>query len=382
MMKRLVLVFVSLAMAGVGMMVLSCGEVPTTPARDNLLDRSNPQTQGIHPFRPANHAAVSTPTVELRWAAEGNHDLGITSRVYLDTQNPPRSTSQIYAGQAVKCYSGALEDFAQYYWRVVSTDGAGNVTVSEVWNFRTIQDGFVLISGGSYTRGSPTSEPQRGSDETQHQVTLSSFWMSPYEVTEALWASVMGGSTTSQLPAVIVNWFDAVAFCNLLSTSRGLTPAYTISGTTVTWNQGANGYRLPTEAEWEYACRAGSTTAFANGPITHTGCQPLDPKLATRGWYCGNSGGNRRLPVGQKLANAWGLYDMHGNMWEWCWDWYGIYPTGSVTNPTGPSSGSGRVFRGGSWYSYAKFCRSAYRGSNDTSVVPGVYGFRLTRSAL
>jgi len=141
--------------------------------------------------------------------------------------------------------------------------------------------------------------------------------MSPYEVTEELWDSVMGsGASTSQLPKVYVNWYEAVAFCNALSVRNGLTPAYTGSGTNWTWNQLANGYRLPTEAEWESACRAGSVTAFANGPITEAICYPLDPNLDAMGWYCGNAGPTLHN-VGGKQANAWGLNDLHGNVWEW-----------------------------------------------------------------
>ena len=130
----------------------------------------------------------------------------------------------------------------------------------------------------------------------------------------------MGGEPTNpQLPECYVSWDMAVQFCNALSLQEGLTPAYTIHGPNgdVTWHHDADGYRLPTEAEWEYACRAGSTTAFANGPITHTGCSPLDPNLDAMGWYCGNNSPSGPKLVGQKQANEWGLYDMHGNVWAW-----------------------------------------------------------------
>ena len=114
----------------------------------------------------------------------------------------------------------------------------------------------------------------------------------------------------------------AIEFCNQLSIDEGLTPAYVIHGThgNVTWNREADGYRLPTEAEWEYACRAGSHEAFCNGPITHTDCSPVDPNLDEVGWYCGNA--SDRRDVGLKDPNSWGLYDMHGNLYEWVWDGY------------------------------------------------------------
>ncbi len=144
--------------------------------------------------------------------------------------------------------------------------------------------------------------------------------------------------------------------------------------------RGEGTYRLPTEAEWEYAARAGSTTAFPNGGITMTdnSCD-YDPNLDAIGWYCGNSD-RETHPVAQKQANAWGLFDMSGNIREWIQDWYGDYPIGSVTDPTGPSTGSSRVLRGGSWNDHAWICRSAYRYwiSPDNRIFS--LGFRLASS--
>jgi formylglycine-generating enzyme required for sulfatase activity len=166
-----------------------------------------------------------------------------------------------------------------------------------------------------------------------------------------------------------VSWYDAIEYCNKRSQREGLTPAYTINGTNVTWNRSANGYRLPTEAEWEYACRAGTTTAY------NTGASITD----NMGWYRENSGDTTH-PVGQKPANAWGLYDMHGNVREWCWDWYGDYSDEAQTDPMGAPSGSDRVPRGGSWYNSAQYVRSASRNYYSLSDRDYGLGFRVARN--
>jgi formylglycine-generating enzyme required for sulfatase activity len=196
--------------------------------------------------------------------------------------------------------------------------------------------------------------------------------MGKYEVTQKEYQAVMGTNPSSfnggTLPVERVSWYDAVNYCNALSKKEGLTPAYTVNGTNVTWFRGANGYRLPTEAEWEYACRAGTTTPYSSGS-----------SVDAAGWY-GNNSGSVTQPVGQKQANAWGLYDMHGNVWEWCWDWYGNYSSGSQTDPTGAASGSFRVLRGGGWDGLASYLRSAFRDGHNPSSQFSNYGFRLVRS--
>jgi len=246
---------------------------------------------------------------------------------------------------------------------------------------------MVRISGGTFTMGSPANEPGRYDDEgPQHQVTVSSFYMGKYEVTQREYQEVMGTNPSSfkgdNLPVESVSWYDAVEYCNRLSEKEKLTPAYTIDKNrkdgnndneydeikwTVRWNRNANGYHLPTEAEWEYACRAGTTTAYNTGvSITNN-----------TGWYHDNSAGSTH-EVGQKPANAWGLYDMHGNVWEWCWDWYGKYASDTQTDPAGASAESDRVVRGGGWLSSAQFVRSAFRGCDTPSKRDS--GFRLARA--
>jgi formylglycine-generating enzyme required for sulfatase activity len=235
---------------------------------------------------------------------------------------------------------------------------------------------MVRIEPWSFTMGSPGDEPDRDRDENQHQVTLTQgFLMSATEVTQAQYEAVMGSNPSefkgASRPVEQVSWYDAVKFCNALSEREGLTAAYNVSGEDVTWNRDADGYRLPTEAEWEYACRAGTTTRF------HSGDDDSDLELV--GWYDGNSGLETH-DVRTKQPNAWGLYDMHGNVWEWCWDWYGDYG-GNATDPAGPRSFLIRVLRGGGWYYNAQSCRSALRFSNFPDDRYSFNGFRVVRSS-
>jgi formylglycine-generating enzyme required for sulfatase activity len=247
---------------------------------------------------------------------------------------------------------------------------------------------MVQVPAGRFLMGSPSDEPGRDDDEgPQHSVTISRpFLIGATEVTQGQWRTVMGSNPShfsscgDECPVESVNWHEAVDFCNRLSDREGLSRCYQGVGENVTWNHSCTGYRLPTEAEWEYAARAGSTTPFASGRISASGndCQ-ADGNLEVMGWYCQNSG-SKTHPVGQKQANAWGLYDMQGNVWEWVWDWKGNYPSGSVTDPTGPGGGSGRVLRGGSWLYVARFCRSANRDISVPGDRDSGLGFRLSRS--
>lgn len=167
-------------------------------------------------------------------------------------------------------------------------------------------------------------------------------------------------------------------YCNARSLQDGLDPAYEVNGASVSWDQDANGYRLPTEAEWEYACRAGSSSAFHNGGITVTECSPVEPNLKEIGWYCGNASSVPHA-VRKKAPNAWGLYDMSGNVCEWCWDWYAGYPAGPVIDPTGPESNPLRVLRGGAWISRAADNRSARRVAFYPVQFKDYLGLRVAR---
>jgi len=216
-----------------------------------------------------------------------------------------------------------------------------------------------LLPAGTFTMGDAAGS----SEEKPHRVTLTKpFYMGVHQVTNAQWKQVMGSVPSQRQqadgPVEQVRWEDAVEFCRKLS----LLPAERKAGRV---------YRLPTEAEWEYACRAGTTTKYSFGDDERL--------LGDYGWFDGNSG-KQTHPVGLKKPNAWGLYDMHGNVWEWCSDWYGDYSDGPVTDPKGPSSGSHRVPRGGGWYDTARFCRSAVRLRSFLSYSHINLGFRLALS--
>lgn len=231
---------------------------------------------------------------------------------------------------------------------------------------------LVLIPKGTFMMGSPASEQGLNQDdETQYEVTISEdYYLAVFEVTRGQYEKVMGtnpsyfqkrviGKSDSLMyPVEQVSWEDAVEFCKKLSEL----PEEKNAGRV---------YRLPTEAEWEYACRAGSKAAYSFGANLKT--------LGDYAWF-GENSGSQTHPVGEKKANAWGLYDMHGNVWEWCSDWYDKYPNGSVSDPSGPSEGSRRVYRGGSWFLDAADCRSANRYGFDPSYRNFNVGFRVALS--
>jgi len=257
---------------------------------------------------------------------------------------------------------------------------------------------MVQIPGGSFFMGSDSGN---SNERPVHTVTLSSFYMGKYEVTQEQWVAVMGsnpsaykGSPASgenqwKRPVEQVSWYDALVFCNKLSMKEGLTPAYSISGSTdptvwgtvprdwdSTWNAvtivaGSTGYRLPTEAQWEYAARGGYGSP---GNYTYSGSNTVDDVA----WYIDNSG-YKTHEVGKKAPNGLGLYDMSGNVWEWCWDWYGDYSSSAQTNPTGAATGTYRVARGGGWYSDASITRSVLRDYGNPHIRVSHVGFRLSR---
>ena len=242
---------------------------------------------------------------------------------------------------------------------------------------------MVWIKPGTFMMGSPKDELSRLDNETQHRVTLTKgYWLGKYEVTQTQYKTVMESNPSKfvgdDLPVEQVSWEDAMEFCRKL-TERERNTERLPSGYE---------YTLPTEAQWEYACRAGTTTALNSGKnVTTTEKEGISDNLDEVGWYWMNGGKKNwnegkdpvicTHPVGQKKPNNWGLYDMHGNVCEWCLDKYGDYPTSSVTNPKGADTDKYRVFRGGSWGCAPYLCRSASRGGFTSDFRFRSLGFRL-----
>ncbi len=259
------------------------------------------------------------------------------------------------------CLSSVSQTMAQESGENYTLDLPRGQTLDMIW-----------IEEGRFKMGTPNNDRWRQNNEQQHEVTISKgFWMGKTEVTQGQWNTVIGSSTSlyggsDNLPVTGITWEDAMEFCKELTKMEkeagNLPERYK--------------YTLPTEAQWEYACRAGTRTSLNNGQsiTSEKGiCQNLDKV----GWYKENSSGTPH-PVGKKQPNDWELCDMHGNVAEWCLDWYGDYPSSSVKDPQGPSWGSKHVIRGGSYASFAVECRSASRAELDRSA--GSVGFRVVLS--
>ena len=267
-------------------------------------------------------------------------------------------------------------------------------------------DGYVLIKAGTFTMGSPETELERDEDELLHEVTLTrDFYMSDHEVTQAQWQALIGNNpsqlnngTCDTCPVDSVSWWEALHYANALSRSEGLTACYVFydcndertgegrrceevilyngSREEVATPYECEGYRLPTEAEWEYAARAGTSTTFYNGDMTAP--YGVDPNADAIAWYRRNSF-DATHPVKGKLPNAWGLYDMIGNVSEWAWDLPYNY-SGNSIDPAGHNLGSNRVLRGGGYQDETRYLRTARRNI----IAPdfkGAVGFRVVRTA-
>ena len=235
-------------------------------------------------------------------------------------------------------------------------------------------DRMVFVQGGTFQMGSTNG----GSDEKPvHTVTIDDFYIGKYEVTQKEWKEIMGNNPSNfkgdNLPVEQVSWYDVVDFCNIKSEAEGLTRCYSGSGENITCNFNANGYRLPTEAEWEYSARGGNKSKGYN---KYSGSNNIDNVA----WYKDNSS-SQTHPVGQKKPNELGIYDISGNVWEWCWDWFdsNYYSKSSTRNPTGTSCGTSRVLRGGGRRNKAGNCRVAKRGDDDPAYSCNHYGFRFSR---
>ena len=340
-------------------------------------------------FTPPAGSYNAAQNVTITCATEG-------ASIYYSTDgSEPSASSSLYGSAIALTTDTTLKAIA------LKADWDASPVAEAVYEINSVPAGFVYVPGGTFTMG----DTRGGGDSDElptHIVTLNSFLLGKYEVTQAEYAQYMtpGSSWTSSYglgnnyPAYYVSWYAILKYCNLRSMAEGLTPVYTISGSTnpaswgtvptssnATWNAAicnwsANGYRLPTEAEWEYAARGAMNTP----DYLYSGSDDVNAVA----WYSGNNSPNGSKPVGTKAANGLGLHEMSGNLWEWCWDWYGsgYYSSSPGSNPTGPASGSYRVARGGSWDYSATICRVANRWGSFSYGDLTYNGFRLCRSAL
>jgi formylglycine-generating enzyme required for sulfatase activity len=263
--------------------------------------------------------------------------------------------------------------FFALWFSIVLLSGTAYVLAGEGTFRNTLGMSFVLIPKGSFWMGSPQGEPHRDADEALHHVEISeSFYLQTTEVTLGQWREVMGTrffgrrKAPENTPVVRISWHDCREFIKALNT------------------RGEGRYRLPTEAEWEYACRAGTRTPYPWGDrIACDKAMYSNNRLKSERCvkYVQSAGltVGRPAPVGRYQANAWGLYDMPGNVWEWCMDWYGDYEKGPLTDPRGPADGIHRVRRGGSWFGHGHLCRSANRNFGHPGDRYRTAGFRLVR---
>ncbi len=240
-----------------------------------------------------------------------------------------------------------------------------------------VRQQMILVPKGPFVMGAlPTDQHAEPDEGPQHNVILSQpFWVANTPVTQMMYRALLGRNPahfkTEDHPVEMVSWFDAIQFCNALSLRENLMPCYEVKSEEdedVRWNRQANGYRLLTEAEWEYVARAGGVQAYAGSN-----------DAMSVAWFGGNAAGTTH-PVKKLSANLWGFHDMSGNVWEWCWDWFGEYVDGNATDPIGPKEGRGRIFRGGSWAVPEKMVRTTQRGAERPHNRMNGLGFRIARN--
>jgi formylglycine-generating enzyme required for sulfatase activity len=308
---------------------------------------------------------AASPTLLSQGATEVDLQMypGLTITGPVGTVYSIEYCADVSATNGWKCVDFVRLPATSYFWVDRNAPAGSRRFYRAVAEVRT---NLVFIPPGTFVMGSPTNEVDRGDNEgPQTEVTLTTgFYMAQFKVTQrdyervtSRWPSVFTGDFDR--PVETISWDEAVKYCELLTKrerAAGRIPPNSV-------------YRLPTEAEWEYACRARTSTRFSYGD------DPGYTNLAKYAWYLANSAHTTHV-VGEKLPNPWGLYDIHGGLWEWCYDWYGTYPGGSVVDPQGPATGRYRVFRGGSWGCQGGRCRSAVREA-DPEGQTGYVGFRV-----
>jgi len=348
---------------------------------------------------PTNHATNQPLTVTLSWDCSDPDGDAVTYDVYFGTNsNPTTREATNRSGRTLN--RSNLSYGTTYYWKVVAKDSKGATTEGPEWRFTTqsaptassytpssIVPSMVLVEKGSFTMGDEFGDLWDSSRPT-HKVTLTyDFYIGKYEVTFDEYDAFCNATGRSKAhdrgwgrgsrPVINVSWWDAIAYCNWLSEKEKLPKAYDNNGNLLdkdgrvtTDPSKVVGYRFPTEAEWEYAARGGNKSKG----YKYSGSDNIDEVA----WYWDNSG-LRTQEVGKKAPNELGIYDMSGNVWEWCSDWYGSYSSSAQTNPYN-NSGSDRVFRGGSWGSSATYVRVAFRDGSSPTNSLGNLGFRIART--
>jgi len=354
------------------------------------------KTQAFPLSTPTNLSITpqSATSLKLTWTDTNQFEQGFKISRKVDNGAWQENIATVGAN-VTNWVDSSINNNAQYQYRIRAYYQSHYSAYSSICEHAS---SFVLVQGGTFQMGGNVYS----GEQPVHSVTLSSFLIGKYELTQSEWQTVMTGNNNGisatpssfsgnpNRPVERVSWYAAIVFCNRKSIQEGLTPCYAKGGNTnpgnwgtmptsstdtqwdaITCNWSANGYRLPTEAEWEFAARGGNQS----NAYTYSGSNTV----GNVAWYSSNSG-SRTHDVGTKAANELGIYDMSGNVWEWCWDWYGSYSSSPSSNPRGPNSGSSRVLRGGSCYYYDVICRVAYRNNGSPGGSSYDLGLRLVRT--